>query len=364
MPPRLPGAHRVVRKLAGGRTSIYWYKTRGGEKMMQFDGASLDEALKAEHEGAQALAAAYAERPKNHEPDSQTVRSLIIRYRSAPDGLQALAASTQANWRRSLDLIEAEFGSMPLRALESRQAAKRFIEWRDRFASKPRRADYHMQVLKRVLSWSVEKYLIKESPIAGAKNIYKSSRAHLIVSPEELSSILQHVTPEASIAIQLAALTAIRREDLVSLKWEHLDGNALVFATGKSGGKKRVRVPLYGQAAKIIGDLREARERSIAEGKVPTAHILLTPKGTRWKPDSLTQAFARAAKKANVDRHLHDLRGTAITQFVAAGLSNEAIADIVGWEVSNVSNIRKHYVDPATATQMVIERLEAAAKTG
>lgn len=364
MPPRLPGAHRVVRPLANGRVTIYWYKTRGGEKLMKFEGASLDEALRAEHEGAQALAAAYAERPKSHEPDSQTVRSLIVRYRAAPDGFQALAPSTQANWRKPLDIIEEEFGTMPLRALESRQAAKRFIEWRDTFASTPRRADYQMQVLKRVLSWSVEKYLIKESPIAGAKNLYKGSRAHLIVSPAELSSILRHVTPEAANAIQLAAHTAIRREDLVSLKWEHLDGNALVFATGKSGGKKRVRVPLYGQAAKIIADLREARERSIAEGKVPPAHILLTPKGTRWKPDSLTQAFIRAAKKANVDRHLHDLRGTAITQFAAAGLSNEEIADIVGWEVSSVSDIRKHYVDPATATQKVIERLEAVAKTG
>lgn len=364
MPPRLPGAHRIVRPLAGGRVAIYWYKTRGGVKLMQFDGASLDEALRAEHEGAQPLAAAYAEQPKSREDESQTLRSLIIKYRAAPDGFQKLADSTKANWRTSLDLIEAEFGSMPLRALESRQAGKRFIEWRDGFASTPRRADYHMQVLKRVLSWSVEKFLIKDSPVAGAKNLYSSSRAHLIVSSDELSRIMTHVTPEAATAIQLASLTGIRREDLVSLNWDHVQGNALVFTTGKSRGRKRVRVPLFGQAAKIVGDLREVRERCIAEGKVPAAHLLLTPKGTRWKPDSLTQAFVRAAKKANVDRHLHDLRGTAITQFAAAGLSNEEIADIVGWEVSSVSDIRKHYVDPATATEKVIERLEAAAKTG
>jgi integrase len=363
MPPRLPGAHRVVRKLSGGRASIYWYKTRGGEKMMQFDGASLDEALRAEHEGAQALAAAYAEGPKAVGRDDQTVRGLIIQYRASP-AFQKLAESTKAEWRRCLDVIEAEFGTMPLKALESKAARTMFIKWRDGFAGTARSADYRMQVLKRIFSWGVENTSLTCNPVEGVEGIYRSKRADLIVSPSELDAIIQHVTPEASRAIRFAAATGIRREDLVSIRWDHVHGNFIRFATGKSGGRKTVVVPLFGAASEIVAELREARERCLAENKVPSAFLLLTAKGTPWKPDSLTQAFIRAAKQANVDRHLNDLRGTAITNFAVAGLTNEQIADIVGWEVNRVSNIRKHYVDPARMAELLIERLEGAAKTG
>lgn len=363
MPPRLPGAHRVVRRLADGRASIYWYKTRGGEKMMQFDGASLDEALKAEHEGAQALAAAYAKAPTSAGRDDQTIRGLIAQYRASP-AFQKLAEGTKAEWRRCLDCIEAEFGTMPLGALQSKGAKTAFLAWRDSFAETPRKADYQMQVLKRLFSWGVEYAIIKSNPVEGVGGIYRSKRADLIVSSTELDAILDHVTPEAEQAIRLAAATGIRREDLVSIKWDHVQGNFIRFATGKSRGRKVVVVPLFEDAERIVSDLRRARERAIAQNKVPSAYVLLTAKGTPWKPDSLTQAFIRAASKANVDRHLNDLRGTAITTFAAAGLSNEQIADIVGWEVNRVSNIRKHYVDPSTMAEMLIRRLEGAAKTG
>ncbi|MES3026849.1 MAG: hypothetical protein V4820_03210 [Pseudomonadota bacterium] len=102
----------------------------------------------------------------------------------------------------------------------------------------------------------------------------------------------------------------------------------------------------------------------VEDGRVPSPYVLLTHLGTPWKPDSVTQAFVDGAKAAGVDRHLNDLRGTAITRFVLAGWNDEEVADVVGWELARVRNIRKHYVDAARIVMGLVSQLENAEKTG
>lgn len=363
-PLKLPGTHRVRKQLADGRVAFYWYRFRGGDLLMKFEGANLKAALAAEASGAAALAAAYGKQPSRPEVVGLTVAALITRYKLAPTGFERLAPKTKANWRKSLDLIHEKFGRMPLQALGAKGAKKLFVAWRDGFQHTPRQADNHMTVLKRLFSWAVEVGEIEKSPVEGVPGIYRNDRASLIVEAHELAAILAKVTPVAARAIGLAAALGLRREDIISIKWADVHKNFIRFETGKSRGKKRVVVPLLGDAATIIEEARQHRKEIIAKGRVPPANVLLTQKGTAWRPDSLTQSFARAAATLGIDRTLNDLRGTAITRFAVAGFTNEQIADIVGWEVNRVSNIRKHYVDPSIVSEKLIDQLEWSHRTG
>lgn len=349
-------------KLAGGRVAIYWYRCRGGELMMSFHGADRAQALAAEAAGAADLAAAYGKPRSRADVAGATVKSLVIRYKSAPDGFERLAPKTKVDWRRSLDAISDHFGALPLKSLAHRQMKRALVEWRNGFRATPRQADIHMTVLKRVFSWGVENGELDANPAEGIPNIYRPNhRADLIVKPEELAQILQAVTKEARRAIQFAAATGLRREDVCKLRWDFITGNRLEFATGKSRGRKTVSVPLMGDAETIVHELRAERELAISEGRVPSAFLLLTQRGTPWRPDSLTQAFVRGANAAGVKgRTFNDLRGTAITRFAIAGISNEQIADIVGWEVANVSNIRKRYVSGAIVAKGVADQVARA----
>lgn len=368
MPPaplKLPGTHRVKKSLAGGRVAFYWYRTRGGDLLMKFAGDTLGSALTAEREGATALALAYGTSSAKPEAAKATVRGLIVRYRSAPNGFVPLASKTKVNWRRSLDIIEAKFGDLPLKALGAKGVKSAMIAWRDSFSDTPRQADIHMTVLKRLLSWAVKNEEIDINPVKGVEGLYRSNRADLIIEPGELVAILENATTDACRAIRFAAATGLRREDVCKVQWQHVHGNHIKFATGKSRGRKTVVVPLFGDASAIVEEARKQRDQVLANGEVPSAFVLLTGRKTSWKPDSLTQAFIRAADAAGVKgRTLNDLRGTAITRFAAAGLTNEQIADIVGWELTKVSNIRKHYVDSANVARALIEQLERAEKTG
>lgn len=361
---RLPGAHRVTKKLSGGRTAIYWYACRGGRLLIRFEGASLAAAQITEREGAVELAAAYALRRSQPEPAQLTISNVVTAYKNAPDGFLKLKESTRREWVRWLDEITVEFGSFPVKALASKSARPAFMNWRDQRAKTPRAADYGIQVLKRLLSWALERQMIDANPAEGIRGLYKTNRADVIIEDHELAVILGHATPNAGHAIRLAAATGVRRGDLVRIKWDHVTENAIRMETEKSNGQRRITVPLLPQALGVLEKLRSKRDELIVRGVVPSAFVLTTQLGGPWTPDALTQAFIRAASKACVDKNLHDLRGTAVTRLALASVSDEEIAEIVGWEPSRVRSIRRYYVEGDRIALSVAQKFEAARKSG
>lgn len=353
----LPDLHRVRKRLRSGGWAVYLYAHRGGPQIARIEGATRGVCDAQEREQAAEITAAYAVARSQQRPASSRMSDLIIAYKGAPDGLLRLKASTAREWRRHLDQISEDFGDMPIKALEAKGARRLFLDWRDKMAASPRKADYRMQVLRRVLSWSLDRDLIKRNPVLGIEGLYKADRADVIIEDHELDAILRSASPASRDFIALAALTGMRRGDLVDLKWSNVEPKCIRLETAKSNGKRRIIVPLFPDAQRLLDDLRTRREQLLRDDRVPPAHVLLTQHGTPWTKDGPTQAFIRAAKASGIDKHLHDLRGTAATRFAIAGLSDETIAEILGWEPNRVRAIRRYYVDHERIAQSVIEQL-------
>jgi integrase len=100
-------------------------------------------------------------------------------------------------------------------------------------------------------------------------------------------------------AVQLALATAMRRGELLSLRWEHVDllGRTAFLPNTKNGESRTV--PLSTAAVQVLTDL----PRHIS-GVVIPVHFF-----------TLNAAFTRALARAGlVDVRFHDLRRTAITR--------------------------------------------------
>lgn len=357
---QLPGAHRVRMRLAGGkRVAIYWYRQRGGPLLMKFVGATMGEALKAEAEGAQALIDAYATPQARPAPGVIRVRDIVSAFKAAPDGYLSLRASTRKTWAPMLDYVIEEFGDLTARALGAKGMRKAVIDWRNRYASTPRSADYRIQVLKRVLSWGMDNEMCDTNPALGVGAIYKNNRADEIVEPQELVAILANLSPAARFAVRLAAATGMRRGDLVDLRWSEVSDFSIERSADKSANGVRLLIPLTQEARAVIAELREIN----AKAKVTPIHVLTSRKGP-WHKDGLTSMFVRAAKKAGVAKSLHDLRGTACTRYVMAGLNDEEIAEWFGWEPERIRRIRVRYVDRERVARGIIARLEKREENG
>ncbi len=148
----------------------------------------------------------------------------------------------------------------------------------------------------------------------------------------------------------------MRRGDLIDLKWSEVGEYSINRVALKSMKGQRIGVPLTSEARAVIAELRELNGRQ----EVPSAFVLTSSLGRAWHKDGLGSTWDKAKKAACVDKHFHDLRGTAVTRFCRVPLTDEEVADIMGWEPRQVRSIRKRYVDRERIAEGIAARIERA----
>ena len=325
----------IAKVTAKGRD--YWYAWRGGPRLRGAYGtpdfwASYDEALR-----------------ERQIPEPGKFRALVTLYKAGP--YQKLAPSTQRTWGHWLDRIAEDFGPLSIGWFDRPEKIRPFIrQWRNKWADKPRTADYGMQVLSAVLSHAVDPLgKLAGNPCIGIKQLYSNNRSDRIWTEADIARIKPACTAEMAHTIDLAAATGLRLGDLVRLSWSHIGSDAIVIMTGKSRGKREAVIPIY-------NDLRAVLDRIPKRATT----VLTNTRGRPWRPGSLSTLFIRAKQKAGMaDANLdfHDLRGTAATRFYLARLDERTVAEIMGWTEESVSQIIRKYVDRSAATKDIIRKL-------
>jgi integrase len=136
-----------------------------------------------------------------------------------------------------------------------------------------------------------------------------------VLTDAEVSKLLQALEPTGrrshwtKPAVQLALATAMRRGELLSLKWEHIDlQGRTAFLPDTKNGESRT-VPLSSVAVQVLAEL----PRHISGLVIPVKYF------------TLDAAFKRGVHRANLDGvRFHDLRRTAITCIGASQLEAAA----------------------------------------
>ena len=126
-----------------------------------------------------------------------------------------------------------------------------------------------------------------------------------VLTDEEVIKLLQALEPVGrrshwtKPAVQLALATAMRRGELLSLRWEHIDlENRTAFLPDTKNGDSRT-VPLSTAAVQVLAGL----PRHISGVVFPVKFF------------TLDAAFKRGIRRAGLDKvRFHDLRRTAITR--------------------------------------------------
>jgi integrase len=145
--------------------------------------------------------------------------------------------------------------------------------------------------------------------------------------------------------VQLAVLTGLRQSDLIRLAWGHVEGDVIAFRTSKRG--RRVLIP-------VTPALRQLLDDTPRLGPI----ILTTSRGKRpWTADGLRTSFSRTCTAAGVERTFHDLRRTAATNLLAAGLDASQVALLMGWSERDIEALKRRYVSRAAVVQAVLAKL-------
>lgn len=204
-------------------------------------------------------------------------------------------------------------------------------------------------VLRAALDGAVRDGLLAKSPAVAVKRpgVERQEAAHL--DPDAVARVLQAAAGSRYwVALQMVALTGLRRGEALALTWERVDLDAGVLRVAATIGRvgrelvitepKTVRsrraVPL---SPALVALLREHRatqdaEREAAGGAWPdTGLMFTTDRGTPVDPRNLLRTVEVAAKAAGVSGvGVHTLRHSAAVAWLERGVHIKAVADLLG----------------------------------
>ena len=332
---RLKGIARASKRLTDGSIKIYYYAWRGGPRLDGEPGtpeflASYNRAIEA-----------------RRTPPPGTLFTLISEYR-ASQAFLGRADSTRRDYARYLSLVEIEFGSMPITALDDPAVRGVFKEWRDAMADHPRKADLAWSVLSRVLSFAYDRGRILRNPCERGGRLYHSDRADIIWTEGDVGRAMVSFPAPIRWPFVFALWTGQRQGDLLRLTWNAFDGRYLRLKQSKT--KASVTIPVSSRLAQEIADIPRV-----------SPIILTNSRGKPWTSDGFRSSWASACQAAGIHGlTFHDLRGTAVTRLAEAGCIDSEIVTITGHKRSTVQSILDRYQGKTIKlAENAIRRLES-----
>lgn len=335
---QLKHVHIVRTRLADGRRAEYHYawKGKGAPRLQGAPGSP------------EYMASYHAAHASRKQPTTGAFLDLIVAFKASPE-FEGLSPHTDRAYRRYLDQIQAEFGDLPLDALDDPEVRKEFIRWRNTMRDRPRTADYAVGTLKRLLAWAVAEVRIGTNQAEPIGRLHSVDRSDSIWTPAEMKALKARATDELQWAVELAMHTGLRQGDLVRLPWSAYDGESFTCRPSKS---KR-----FGREVIIPATLDCRRLMAHIPKRGPV--ILTTSRGKRpWTTDGLRSSFGKACDDAGIERTFHDLRRTAATNLLKAGLDASTVALVMGWEEDAVEGLKRKYVSRSAVVKAALAKLE------
>lgn len=279
------------------------------------------------------------------EPKAGSLAHLIWRYQQSPE-FKRLAARTQDDYREQLLRIRRAFGREALSAFDDKSAAQRIFAWRDRRAASPRRADYGVQVLKALLGWAASRGLVERNRAAGIAPLYRSDRRYKVWKRDDVDRFIAIAPAGLGLAMILALETGQRQSDLLALRWSDIDGEVISLRQAKT--RQDVAVPITPWLAQAL----DAAPRC-------SPFVLLRQDGQPWASDGgFRNAWRFYCRKAGItDLTFHDLRGTFVTERLAAGWTLQEVAFCTGHSFRNLGCLERYADRGAIARALARRRI-------
>jgi integrase len=243
---------------------------------------------------------------------------------------RGLKRSTLRDYRQVLDcyLLPA-FGDQRLEDVTPRAVER----WHAGY-ERSRTAEKLLMVMRAILGYGVRSGLLAENPAAGVeRHAVRYSGDYDFYSREEVEALIRAASGEQDAAIfATAAMTGLRRGELVALRWRDVDfeGEAIrvrgnyshgEIVTPKSG-KVRV-VPMVPEVAQRLAALGQ-RERFTADEDPVFAGIA----GGHLDASALRRRYARAARDAGLRAlPFHSLRH----HFGSVAVNRASLVQVQAW---------------------------------
>jgi integrase len=244
-------------------------------------------------------------------------------------------------------------------------------------------------VLRSLLNLAVRRGLLVESPLKrlDPSEVPSASgkRKGRSLADEENSRLIEHALPSTRTLVAFYAFTGVRQSEALAVRWGDLDLEAGVVTIGRqlvrkkrgqtarcdvlktarreSGCKER-EIELHPALVKL---LKRHKADAFARGHAGSGdYVFATTTGGPLSQRNVTRDLRKAADRAGLtdDEKLttHDLRHTAISRWIAAGLDPVTVARMAGDTVETILKTYAHEFERARRKDEIRAKLEAGTR--
>lgn len=359
----IKGVFPTYKRLADGSRRTYWYHRPTGTRLPG-------------EKGSPEFLAAYLEAEKTPARDTGTVAALIREYTTGRKFTHTKkgrpkAESTKREYLRMLTAIEARFGTLPIKALESQKVNAVFIDYHEEIAlDRPREADNRMTVLCAVFNEAKRRGQITRNPLDGFERAYTADRSEMIWTEADIAKFMAAAPLELQQALILAIHTGQRYGDLIHLRWSDYDGEVIRLVQSKT--KAKVPVPVSKALKQMLDNMPKQGPFILTRADGRPWHTERNHKelGKKWREHMEAAGFypkpfkdlTKEEKKGFL--HFNDMRGTAVTLLTEAGCTIQQVCSITGHTLESATRILRHYLASTEAiARAAILRFENAPET-
>jgi integrase len=219
----------------------------------------------------------------------------------------------------------------------------------------------HSQI-RALFSWALRKKLVAANPALSADPPrLRPAKLH-IPSMDDVRAVQGEAPAAFGAYVQLAATVGARRGTLVALRWGDLDleaGRATftrAVAESDNGvvekGTKADRPYVSSLGPATVSALQAHRQRAIEQAlrigaSFGSESFVFSDDGglTHWNLSWPSHAWKRYSAKAGVEpTRLHDLRHTAASQMLMAGVAISIVAERLGCTEANILRTYRHFI--------------------
>ena len=339
---RLAGLGVRVRP-SGHRSFVYCLKGEGGARRITLGPAAL---MGVEEARAKCLEIETAP------PGSRPERGAVPTFADFCAGpvkarLDILKPSTRksAGWVLTGNLLPA-FGPLPLDRIDSTGVHRWFDEYSQ---TAPGGANGALKLLRRILNHAVVCGYLDTNPARGIKRNPRPTLTRFLSREEVLRlhrALDRHAdTPQADI-VRLLLLTGCRKSEIVTMRWQDVDGDTLNLGDAKTGPR---RVILNAPARAILE--RQPRSES--------AWVFPSPLDPGRPLSGNLPLWYRVRREAGIeDVRLHDLRHTFASHAVLQGIPLPVVSRLLGHKRPSMTLRYAHVGD--RETEAAAERIGVA----
>lgn len=216
---------------------------------------------------------------------------------------------------------------------------------------KPASVNRELACLKYLYNLAIRrKRFFSTNPVSEVEYLDEGEGITRILTHAEEERLISNSPPLLASIIFIALNTAMRKMEILSLKWDYIDleKNFITLPQTNTKAKKTRVVPINSIVRTVLLELKLKTQGSL--------YVFPSEGSSNGHVSWIKHSFGSSCKRAKIENlRFHDLRHTSATRMLEAGADIVSVSKILGH--SDINLTVKRYIHPEEALKNAVEKL-------